>query len=230
MAGTVINAAAIVVGALMGLAFGGRLPLRTVDSIMHGVGLSVLLVGLEMGLRTENAVIVLLSVALGGVIGESLQLETYFNRLSQRLEERFTGGKGGGGFTRGFVGSSLLYCVGPMAITGAFQNGLLGEYSILLTKSFLDGISAVALAAGLGYGVVFSAVPVFLYQGALTLTAQWIAPLLSKSVVTEMTATGGVLILGIALSMLEIKKIRVTNFLPALAVVIPLVHLWQALR
>ncbi|HHW13756.1 MAG TPA: DUF554 domain-containing protein [Firmicutes bacterium] len=229
MEGTIINAVAVVVGGLLGLALGGRLPGQVVESIMHGVSLSVLLVGLEMGLRSRNAVIVLLSVVLGGIIGEALRLEERFNRLSHRVEERYTRG-GDGRFTRGFVAASLLYCVGPMAITGAFQNGLLGEYSILVTKSFLDGISAVALAAGLGYGVLFSAVPVFLYQGALALGATWLKPLLSAEVVTEMTATGGVLILGIALTMLQIKKIRVANFLPALGVVVPLVYLWSLLK
>lgn len=229
MEGTIINAAAVVVGGLLGLALGGRLPQQVVESIMHGVSLSVLLVGLEMGLRSQNAVIVLLSVVLGGVIGEALRLEERFNRLSKRVEERYTRG-GDGRFARGFVAASLLYCVGPMAITGAFQNGLLGEYSILVTKSFLDGISAVALAAGLGYGVLFSSVPVLLYQGALALGATWLKPLLSPEVVTEMTATGGVLILGIALTMLQVKKIRVANFLPALAVVVPLVYLWQSLK
>ncbi len=229
MEGTLINAAAVVVGGLLGLAFGGRLPRRMVESIMHGVSLSVLLIGLEMGLRTKNAVVVLLSLVVGGVIGEALQLEERFNRLSCRIEERCARG-GGGEFTRGFVAASLLYCVGPMAVTGAFQNGLLGEYSILLTKSFLDGISAVALAAGLGYGVLFAAAPVFLYQGALTLGARWMAPLLSQAAVTELTATGGVLIVGIALSMLEIRRIRVANFLPALLLAVPLVYLWQMLR
>jgi hypothetical protein len=224
--GTLINGAAVVLGGLVGLALGGRLPGTLVESIMHGVSLSVLLVGLEMGLRTKNAVIVLLSVVVGGIIGEWARIEERFNRLSRRVEERYTR-SGDGKFARGFVTASLLYCVGPMAITGAFQNGLLGESSILVTKSFLDGISAVALAAGLGYGVIFSAIPVLLYQGALSFGAIWLKPLLSTAVVTEMTATGGVLIVAISLSMLEIKKLRVANFLPALAVVIPLVYLWQ---
>lgn len=225
MEGTIINAVAIVAGGLLGLSLGGRFPAAMVENIMHGVSLVVLLVGLQMGLRTENAIVVLLSLVLGGIMGEYLRLEDRFNQLSRRVEERYARG-GEGEFTRGFVAASLLYCVGPMAITGAFQNGLLGDYSILLTKSFLDGISAVALAAGLGYGVAFSALPVFLYQGALALGAIWLKPLLSPAVVNEMTATGGVLIIGIGLSMLEIKKLRVANFLPALAVVIPLVYLW----
>lgn len=228
MEGTIINAGAIVIGGLIGLSIGGRFPVTMVNGIMHGVSLVVLIVGLQMALQTGNAIIVLLSVVLGGIIGESLLLEDRFNQLSRRLEERYARG-GEGQFTRGFVAASLLYCIGPMAITGAFQNGLLGDYSILLTKSFLDGISAVALAAGLGYGVVFSAVPVLLYQGTLAFGAIWVKPLLSPGVVTEMTATGGVLILGIGLSMLEIKKLRIANFLPALGVVIPLVYLWQVL-
>lgn len=228
MTGTLINGLVVVLGGLLGLLLGGRLPGSLVDGIMHGVSLSVLLVGLEMGLQTRNAVVVLLSVVLGGVSGELLHLEERFNHLSQRVEQRYARG-GQGKFTRGFVTASLLYCVGPMAITGAFQNGLLGQYSILVTKSFLDGISAVALAAGLGYGVIFSAVPLVLYQGALSLGAIWLKPLLSPAVVTEMTATGGVLIVGISLTMLEIKKLRIANFLPALAVVIPVVYLWQRL-
>lgn len=229
MQGTLINAAAIVLGGVLGLALGGRLPAVLVDTIMHGLGLSVLLIGLEMGLRTHNALIVLLSVVLGGIVGQLLKLDDGFNRLSRSLEERYAQA-GDGRFARGFVTASLLYCVGPMAVTGSFQNGLLGEYSILVTKSFLDGVSAVALAAGLGYGVLFSAVPVLLYQGALSLGAVWVKPLLSGAVVTEMTATGGVLIIGIALTMLEVKKLKMANYLPALAMVIPLVYLWQWLQ
>lgn len=224
--GTLINGAAVAVGGLFGLAVGGRLSGSLVESIMHGVSLSVLLIGLEMGLQTKNAVVVLLSVVIGGIIGETAKIEERFNRLSRRVEERYTKG-GDGTFARGFVTASLLYCVGPMAITGAFQNGLLGQYSILATKSFLDGISAVALAAGLGHGVIFSAIPVLLYQGALSLAAIWVKPWLSPAVITEMTATGGVLIVAISLNMLEIKRLRVANFLPALAIVIPLVYLWQ---
>lgn len=228
MLGTLINAGAIILGSVCGLALGGRLPAVLVDTIMHGLGLSVLLIGLEMGLRTHNALVVLMSVVLGGVVGQLLKLDDGFNGLSRSLEERYAQA-GDGRFSRGFVTASLLYCVGPMAVTGAFQNGLLGDYSILVTKSFLDGISAVALAAGLGYGVLFSAVPVVLYQGALSLGAVWIKPLLSAAVVTEMTATGGVLIVGIALAMLEVKKLKMANYLPALALVIPLVYLWQRL-
>ncbi|MGE5509264.1 MAG: DUF554 domain-containing protein [Chitinophagales bacterium] len=226
MEGSIINAAAIALGGFAGLLAGGRLPERLVKIIMQSVSLAVLMVGIDMGLRTKNSVIVLLSIVLGGLIGESLQIEERFNHLSERLEARYTA-NGDGRFTKGFVTASLLYCVGPMAITGAFQNGLLGDASILITKSFLDGISAIALGAGLGYGVIFSAIPVLLYQGGLALGATWLKPLLSQAVVLEMTATGGVLILGIALTMLEIKKVKVANLLPALFVVVPIVYLWQ---
>lgn len=229
MDGSIINAVAIALGGLLGLLLGGRFPERLNKTIMQGVGLAVLMVGIDMGLRTQNSVIVLLSIVIGGIIGEALQIEERFNRLSERLEAKYTK-NGDGRFTKGFVTASLLYCVGPMAITGAFQNGLLGDASILITKSFLDGISAVALGAGLGYGVVFSAIPVLLYQGGLALGATWIKPLLSETVILEMTATGGVLILGIALTMLEIKRLKVANFLPALFAVVPIVYLWQPFR
>lgn len=212
--GTLINGLSVIVGGLVGLLFRGRISERFNTSIIQGLGLVVLFIGMQMALQSQNAVVVLVSLILGGIAGEALLIEDRFEGFSQRLEARLGGSRGD--FARGFVTASLLYCVGPMAVTGAIQNGLTGDYSVLVIKSFLDGISAVALAAGLGFGVAFSAVPVLVYQGGLSLLAGWVKPFLTEPIITEMTATGGVLILAISLSMLQIKKFKVANFLPAL--------------
>lgn len=226
MQGTLLNSLAILVGGLVGLLFRGRLAERFNVSVMQGLGLTVLVIGLKMALESHNSIILLLSLVIGGLVGEGLRIEDRFETLSRTLEQRLGGAEGE--FSKGFVTASLLYCVGPMAVTGAIQNGLTGDYSVLIVKSFLDGISALALSAGLGFGVLFSAVPVLLYQGAISLLAIWVKPLLSEAVVLEMSATGGVLILAIALSALQIKRVKVANFLPALLVAAIIAGFWGA--
>jgi uncharacterized membrane protein YqgA involved in biofilm formation len=216
---------AIVIGGLVGLLLRGRLADRFNVIMMQGLGLTVLVIGLKMALQCQNSIIVLLSLVIGGLIGEALRIEDRFESFSHSLENRMGGAEGE--FSRGFVAASLLYCVGAMAVTGAIQNGLTGDYSVLLVKSFLDGISALALSAGLGYGVIFSAIPVLMYQGAISLLAIWVKPILNDAVVLEMSATGGVLILAIALATLQIKRIKIANFLPALLVAAILSLFWR---
>lgn len=214
--GTLINVAAIVVGTLIGLVLKQRLPERMSTIAIQALGLVTALVGLKMMLTTQNVLIVLVSMVLGGVLGELLRIEARLDSFGRRVENKFS--KEGGTFAKAFVTSTLLYCVGPMAIVGALQDGLLGDYSILLTKSGLDGIASVAFASTLGIGVLFSTLPVAAYQGGITIGASLLEPYLTSSIVNEMTATGGLLILGIAMNMLQVTKIRVGNLLPAILV------------
>jgi uncharacterized membrane protein YqgA involved in biofilm formation len=212
--GTLANVAAIIIGTLIGFVLKQRLPERMTSIVMQGLGLVTALIGLKMMITTQNALIVLVSIIIGGVLGELLRIEERLDRLGARVEARFS--KEHGTFAKAFVTSSLLYCVGPMAIVGALQDGLRGDYSVLLTKSVMDAIASVAFASTLGIGVLFSALPVAAYQGSITIGASLLEPYLTSSIVTEMTATGGLLILGIAMNLLQITKIRVGNLLPAI--------------
>ena len=214
--GTVINVAAIAFGTLIGLMLRQRLPERINSIAIQGLGLVTALIGIKMMITTENILIVLVSAVIGGMLGEILRIETRLDAFGVRVEAKLS--KEGGTFAKAFVTSSLLYCVGPMAIVGALQDGLRGDFSILLTKSGLDGIASVAFASTLGIGVLFSTLPVAAYQGGITIAASTLEPYLSSSIVNEMTATGGLLILGIALNILQVTKIKVGNLLPAILV------------
>lgn len=220
MTGTFINTAAVIVGGLLGLAFGARLPERMRSTIVAGLGLFTAAIGLQMFLSTQNAIIVLVGLLLGGVIGEWWHIETRLERFGARLQERFAANAEGGAarFVRGFLVASLVFCVGPLAILGSIQDGLTGDYSLLAIKSVLDAFASLVFASTLGVGVLFSALVVFAYQGSLSLLASQVQALLTEGMIAEMTAVGGILLLGIAISsLLELKPIRVGNFLPALA-------------
>lgn len=216
MLGTIVNTAAILLGTLLGLLLKKGLPERFQDVIMKGLALCVLLIGISGALKGENTLIAILSIAIGAIIGEIIDLDRRLNNLGQLLEARFSKGDGEQTVARAFVMSSLLFCVGAMAIVGSLQSGLTGDHEMIYTKSMLDGISSIIFASSLGYGVVFSAVAVFVYQGAIVLLAQWIAPFLSDAVIVEMTCTGSLLIIALSLNMLGLTRIKVANYLPAL--------------
>ncbi len=229
MIGTLVNVLTVIVGGSLGALLGERLPARFRHIVMQGVGLVVLAVGMDMALGTDNIILVLGSMMIGGLLGEWWQLEQRSNRAGQWLEARLARFPAltRGDFTRGFVTASVVFCVGPMAILGAMQDGLRGDYELLVIKSVLDGFSSFAFAASLGMGVTFSAFSLLVYQGALTLGASLLQGTLTDPMILEMTATGGVIILGIGLLLLEVKKIKVANFLPALALAPLLVVLWE---
>ncbi len=213
----------------MGTFLGERLPARIRHIVMQGVGLVTLAVGMSMAITTKNFLVVLLSIVIGGILGEWLGLEEQLDRAGKWLEAgaaRFPL-LARGEFTKGFVTASLVFCVGPMTILGSIQDGLSGDYTLLAIKSVLDGFSALAFAASMGMGATFSAITVLVYQGILTLGASLFQTVLTDTIITEMTATGGVMILGIGLLLLEIKRVRVANFLPALAIAPLLVALWE---
>lgn len=219
MLGTIVNCLAIVAGSLVGLLFKNGIPDRYNQTVMQAVGLAVLLVGLKTAIVSDDLLVIIISLALGALLGEWVGIEDRLNRLGRFLESRFS--KGSGGFAQGFVTASLIYCVGSMAIVGSLESGLSGNHATLFAKSCLDGIVSVILSSSLGLGVLFSAVPVLLYQGAITLMASVLKPLLVPAVIAQMSGVGGLLILGIGMNMLREKKIRVGNMLPA--IFIPLV-------
>lgn len=225
MIGTITNAIAITAGGLIGILLRKGLPEPVKETVMQGLGLSVLLIGIQMSLKTENVLLVVVSLVLGGALGQAVDIEKYLARLGVCLESRFGGGESK--ISRAFITTSLIYCVGAMAILGSIEDGLNGNPSILYAKATLDGVSAIIFSSTMGIGVVFSAVPVLVYQGSITLLAGTFKDLLTDGVVRELTATGGLLIVGIAVNLLGIKEIKVGNLLPSLAVALVLAILAQ---
>ena len=218
MRGTIVNVVAVLVGSGIGLAIGNRLPERMQRVITTGLGLSTLLIGMQMALMVQNLLVVIASMVIGGVIGELLEIETGLERAGEWLKARSRSGSGT--FVTGYVTASLVFCVGPMTIVGSIQEGISGNPDIIYTKSLLDGAASVAFASSLGIGVSFAAVTVLVLQGALTLLGKQLAFLLRPEILNELTATGGLLILAIGFLLLDVKRLRVANLLPALAVAV----------
>lgn len=220
--GTLVNGAAIIIGSLLGLVF-HNIPERYKTTIMQALALAVMLLGIQMGLQSEQFLIVIGSLVIGGWIGERIQLEDVLNRVGKWIEKR-SGARGNeGAVAKAFVTATLVYVVGAMAVLGALDSGLRLDHNVLYTKSMLDGFTAVLFTATLGFGVAFSFVPVVLYQGSIALLAgqidQFVPVELREMFITEMTGTGGIMIMGIGLKLAGILDIRVANLLPAIPVV-----------
>jgi len=222
MTGTIINIITVLIGGTLGLLFGARLPDRLKGTVVAGMGLFTTSIGIQMFLKTENPLIVLGALLIGAILGEWWKIEDGLQNLGRILEERFTSNSGTGpnrNFVRGFLTASLLFCVGPMTILGSIQDGLTGNYELLAVKSVLDGFASLAFASSLGIGVLFSTLVILVFQGGISLMAVQLNALVTTPMLNEMTAAGGVILMGLAISsLLEIKKIRTGNFLPALAV------------
>jgi len=222
--GPIINATAILVGSMIGMAVGSRLPDNIRRIVFQGLGLCTLVIGMQMALQTQAPVALILSILLGGIAGELLRLEDRFTQLGNKLKKRLKSNNPR--FTEGLVSASVLFCIGAMAIVGSFDEGLRGDRTIVLSKSILDGFASIALASAYGLGVAFSGLSVLVYQGGLTLLAGLLQPWISPALMTELTATGGVLILGISLNLLQVVQIRLSNLLPSLIAIIPLTLLF----
>ncbi|ROR02995.1 DUF554 domain-containing protein [Desulfosoma caldarium] len=229
MLGTVLNVSTVVVGAALGSLLGARLSEKTQHTVMSGLGLVTLVVGMQMALQTRNILLVLGGILLGGLLGEGFRLQDGLERLGAILQNLFRS-RSGSSLSEGFVTASLVFCVGPMAVLGSIQDGLGGDFRLLAVKSTLDGFAAVAFAATLGWGVLLSAASVLVFQGSITFMASALDRLLSAEMITEMSATGGLLIMAIGLKLLNIKDVRVANFLPALAVAPAIVFLMPWIR
>jgi len=223
MIGTIINVIAIIVGSTLGTFFGSRFPKTLKSTITAGLGLFTISIGLSMFLKSEESLIVLGGLLGGAVLGEWWKIEEGLGNLGIWFESRF-GGKGNNTeestrFVRGFVTASLIFCIGPLTILGSIQDGLVGDYELLAVKSVLDAFASLAIASTFGLGVIFSIFPVFIYQGGITLFAGLLNAVVTDAMLTEMTAAVGVILIGLAISsLLEIKKIRIGSFLPALVV------------
>lgn len=228
-AGTLINVAAILVGTAAGVALGHRLSERLQQRVLAGLGLITLVLGLDLALawRDTSALYVLGGVLLGALAGEALRLEDRLEDFGFALQHRLAEEGEPSKIAEGFVTASLLFCIGPLAVIGSFDDALRGDTTALATKAVLDGFAALALAAALGWGVALSAIAVLIYQGALTLFAGFLDGVLEGEALAAMTSAGGILIIGISLKLLDIKDVRVGNFLPALLFAPLLVGAWS---
>ncbi len=222
MTGTFINIAAVLIGGTLGTLIGGRLPARVHETVIWTLGLFTIALGVKLTLQSQNALITLGSALVGGLLGEWWNLDSLLRRLGAWLEGRFahsSSSEGAARFIKGFVSASLIFCVGPLAILGSIQDGLTGNYQILAVKSLLDGFGALAFSASLGVGVLFSTIIILVYQGGISLLAAQAQSLLTTPMINEMTAVGGLLIMAIGFgSLLELRPIRVANYLPALVI------------
>jgi uncharacterized membrane protein YqgA involved in biofilm formation len=218
MMGTLINVGAVLAGTAVGVAVGSRLPAGLQQRVLAGLGLVTAVIGVDLALewRETSALYVLGAILLGGLIGETLAIEQRLARLGDRLQARVTREGNVSTVSEAFFTASLLFCVGPLTVVGSFEDGLRGNIEPLATKSLLDGFASIALASTLGIGVAFAAVTVLVVQGALTLGAGLFADVLRGEALAAMTSAGGVLIIGISLKLLELKDVKVGNFLPAL--------------
>ncbi|WP_045222918.1 DUF554 domain-containing protein [Desulfonatronum thioautotrophicum] len=212
--GTLINACAIIIGSLLGLVLGGRFSDRYRTLVYHSIGLCVLVIGLHMALSFQNVLILVFSMLCGALCGQLLRLDDRLTAAGNALKNRL--GSKDARFTDGFVTASLLFCIGSMAILGSIDEGIRGDRTILLTKSILDGFICIPLASTYGIGVMFSFLSVLLYQGGITLLAGQAQNLFTEPIIAQLTSTGGLLIMGIGINLLELKTINVTNMLPAL--------------
>ena len=233
MTGTIFNVITIVVGGGLGVFLGKRFPDRLRETVMSCLGLFTFAYGIHLFLKTDNSLIVLGSLLIGILLGEWMQIEKGLENVGGWLEKRFNHSDDAGSkarFIKGFLTTSLLFCIGPMAILGSIQDGLTGDYSLLAIKSIMDGFAALAFASSLGIGVLFSSISILIYQGAITLTAAQAQALITPQMMNEMTAVGGIILLALALSsLLELIKIRAGNYLPAIFVAPFFVLLFKAL-
>lgn len=219
MVGVIVNCLAVLLGGAIGLVFKKGIPPKIANTVMSGLALCVLYIGISGAMNGKKTLVAILSIVIGAIIGELLDLDLRINQLGNWLENKFKKFKNKSdektSISQGFVTSSLLFCVGAMAIVGSLQSGLTGSNQTLFAKSLLDGISAIIFASGLGAGVLLSGILILIYQGSIALLAQFISPYLTTPVINEITCVGSLLIIALSLNMLKLTKIKVMNFVPA---------------
>ncbi len=223
MIGTIINSLSIIFGCLFGLLLKKNFPKRIGIILFQGIGLVTLALGIKMAIQGNEILLIILSIVVGGIFGEIINIEKKLDETAEKIKLLTKQNKKDDKFTEGFITASLIYCVGSMAIMGAIEAGINGNQDILIAKSALDGISSIIFSATFGIGVIFSAIPVFLYQGTITQLAVLTKNFITSDIINEMTAIGGIIIIGLALEILEIKKLKIANLLPSLVIIIVLI-------
>lgn len=215
MLGTMVNTISVIVGGVIGLLLKKGVSKRFSDVVMNGLSLCVMYIGISGALKGQNTMVIIFSIVVGAIVGEALDLDKGVKSIGKFIEDKYST-QNQSSIAEGFVTASLLFCVGAMAIVGSLQSGLTGNHEMLFAKSILDGVASMLFSASLGVGVIFSAVFVFLYQGTITMTAQFIAPYLNDIVIAEMTCVGSLLIIGLALNTLNITRLKIMNYIPAI--------------
>lgn len=224
LTGTLINVATVIAGSLLGYLFHSRLPERIVKITFQAIGLFTIYIGIAMTMKSNELLLLIFSMVIGSALGEWIDLDRYINRFSDWVKRKLKSGNET--FSEGLVTAFLLFCIGSMTILGAFEEGTMGKPDLLIAKAVMDGFSSLALASALGIGVLFSIFPLFIFQGGLTILAYFLGNLMPDPVINEMSATGGLLLIGLGISIIEIKKIKVINMLPALLVSVLLAYIF----
>ncbi len=221
--GTIVNVITIIIGGTLGLLLRKRFPERVTQTALQVMGLFTMIVGIGMASKGTEQIWCLVSLAVGAMIGEWLDIEGALERFGTWLETRLNVKEGSP--AKGLIYASLVFCVGSMAIVGSIADGVQGDPSILYTKAMMDGIISIPFAAAMGIGVLGSAIPILVYQGGLTLLAHWLQPLFSAEVIRELSSVGGIIVMGIGINILGLQKVRVGNFLPALILIIGIMYI-----
>lgn len=220
--GTIINSTLIVIGAIIGRLF-KNIPEKVKETVMQIIGLAIVILGIQMGIKSDSFITVIVSLVIGTLLGEWLNIDGALIKMGHWLESKISRGKKKGEIAKGFTAATLIFVIGSMAILGALDSGIRNDHALLTTKGLIDGFTAIILSSTLGIGVLLSAIPVFLYQGAIALAAGWISLFIPAealdSFIAQMTATGGIMIFAIGLNMMGLAKIRVANTLPAIVIV-----------
>lgn len=224
MTGTLLNVVAIIGGSTVGLLFKRNLPRKVINGVLQGIGLVTFAIGIYMFLKSEWLVVVVLAILFGGITGGLLELDKRINRWADKLKNKFK--NSGTTFTEGLTTAFLLYCMGALAILGAIDEGLGNGFELLLTKSILDGFSSIALASTLGIGVMFSIIPLFLFQGGITLFAMYLDGFIDLAIVHEVSATGGIILCGLALNILKLANIKIMDLLPSIIYAVIFAYIW----
>ncbi len=223
MQGTLVNAIAVIIGSLIGLGFRGSFPDRIKSIVFQGIGLVTLFIGFHMSLKTSNLVVLFFSMLIGAIIGEAINIDKHIEGFGNFIKSKLSSKEDK--FVEGFITAFLIFCMGSMTIVGSIEDGLSGNPSILYAKSMLDCFASISLASVLGVGVLFSAIPLFLFQGGITLLASLSRSFFTEAVINELSATGGIILIGLGINILEIKKIRVANLLPSLLISAIIIYL-----
>lgn len=221
--GTIVNVGTVILGSILGLIFHAKLPQRIVKITFQAVGLFTIYLGITMTMKTQNILILIFSMVLGSAFGEWIDLEKYINQFSSWIKRKLKSKNEN--FSEGLITAFLLFCIGSMTILGAFEEGTQSNSDLLIAKSVMDGFGALALASALGIGVMFSIIPLFLFQGGLTVLAWWIGGLMPEQIINEMSAAGGLMLVGLGFSIMDIKKIKVVNMLPSLIFAVILAYI-----
>ena len=230
MIGTLINAGTVIVGSAIGMMIKSRLPEKIINIVFQGIGLFTIVIGVSMSLASNNLLIAVVSIVLGAVIGQLIDIDKYLQRFSLYLQSKNAQknkNEKDSRFTEGFITATMLFCVGSMSILGPIEDGMGQTPTILYTKSIMDGISSIALASSFGIAIMFSSLPLLVYQGLITIFATFMAQFMSTGIINDLTCVGGILLIGLGINILDIKKISVINILPALVVVVILSYFFN---